>query len=480
MDKETKTHERKKSQGKNATVYPALLLVHPFSYAIPIPRKEPLGRLFLEGLPALSAFVKKMEEEATWEEALSSVSRRHAQFSFDKEGSCWVKDLGSKNGTYIQGKELSGEEQVCVGPWSLLRFGELLFFYHPGLEEELFGEGSAPMGEMIGPWGLQEQKKELAILAARPQKSVLLLGASGTGKELFAKEIAGRLRSKKSCSFWNIAAGPETTFEAQLFGHERGAFTGADKPSLGVIRSAEGGVVVLDEIGELPPDLQAKLLRFLENGEVQPVGATAPVKVDVLCVLSTHRNLRELVKEGKFREDLLARIEFPCISLPSLDARRGDLLAIARSLLGKMQCKAQLSADAAEFLALRAWPRNIRQLRSVLAQSLDAHGMVDMDRLIGASQISARDPSVQAENVDSSSPNIQKNSNESSKARSPLPETLEEILRGLQAHGGVIERYANFLGWSKGGFVAHCKKKGFWDDIPKMKAGRPKTTSRMP
>jgi transcriptional regulator with PAS, ATPase and Fis domain len=171
---------------------------------------------------------------------------------------------------------------------------------------------------------------------------------------------------------FNSATVPKELFEGQLFGYRKGAFTGATQNSKGVIREAEGGTLFLDEIGDLPIDVQAKLLRFLENGEVQPLGAPRPVRVDVRVVAATHRDLRAMVAQGTFREDLFYRLQVVPLTVPALRERRDDILPLARHFLrlGSKGAVPELSAAASARLLEHAWTGNARELRNVLDRSL--------------------------------------------------------------------------------------------------------------
>jgi hypothetical protein len=480
MEDTTQTHQRKQKPAEDHPErVPALIQVHPFSFAFPLPTSILFGRNLLNGKEWFGLSFSRLKDnflqmvntygQTTWNHLIETISRKQVRLFFEGDD-LWVEDLGSKNGSWINGTDrIASGQKKKIENWSVLRLGDLLFFYHPALEKNLLGEGRPPLGDMVGPWGLWELEQELDFLDKQPRRSFLLIGPSGSGKELLAKEIAARVRKGRPCHFWNIAAGPETTFEAQLFGYEKGAFTGAINSSPGVIRAADQGVVVLDEIGELPLDLQAKLLRFLENGEVQPVGATKPVKVDVICILSTHQDLHELVQQGKFREDLLARIELPCLQLPSLEVRRSDLLSIANEILRQIQPGSSMNVDVAEFLMLASWPRNVRQLRSLLMYALDKNGQLDQDRLVRAYKTSQQ----------SSQKSVRANPSDSAEVLKPtqeekdFPQELHEVLKELKEFNNNKTRYAESYNKSPGAFAAHCKKMGFWQEIKEKTGGKP-------
>lgn len=218
-----------------------------------------------------------------------------------------------------------------------------------------------------------------ALAAARKvaptDATVLLLGASGTGKELFARTIHA-LSPRRQGPFvaFNCAAVPETLIEAELFGYERGAFTGAAARHLGRLEQARGGTLLLDEIGEVPPGVQVKLLRALEERAVARLGGTGMVPVDTRVVAATNRNLEGAVREGTFRRDLYHRLNVFPIRLPSLSERREDIPALATHLLGQAAARhgrgaLTLRPAAQGALVLAPWPGNVRELANLLERA---------------------------------------------------------------------------------------------------------------
>ncbi len=217
---------------------------------------------------------------------------------------------------------------------------------------------------------------ETAARVARYDLSVLLLGESGTGKELMARAIHyASPRADNAFVVENCAAIPDTLLESELFGHRRGAFTGAHEDRTGLFQRANGGTVFLDEIGETSPAFQVKLLRVLQEGEVRPVGAAHPIRVDVRVLAATNRDLEQRVHEGLFRQDLYYRIAQTTLTIPPLRERQGDIGPIAARLLQAVGLEmghpaAELGADAMASLIAYHWPGNIRELRNELAQAL--------------------------------------------------------------------------------------------------------------
>lgn len=205
--------------------------------------------------------------------------------------------------------------------------------------------------------------------------TVLVHGETGTGKELVAKAIHSESpRQGKPMISVNCAAIPESLIESELFGHEKGAFTGAASKSEGLVAAADGGTLFLDEIGELPLEAQARLLRVLQEGEVRPIGSTESHKVDVRLVAATHRDLRKLCREGKFREDLFYRINVIQLTLPPLRDRGKDIIVLAEHLLERY-CEQlgksilSLSPETIQAITTYTWPGNVRELENAMQRA---------------------------------------------------------------------------------------------------------------
>ena len=236
---------------------------------------------------------------------------------------------------------------------------------------------SPPVPEIEGMVGssamLREMARMVALVAPR-STTVLIAGETGTGKELVAQAVhRWSTRSSKPFAVLNCAAIPEALLEAELFGHTRGAFTGAVQSRTGRIEAANGGTLFLDEIGEMPLALQAKMLRFLECGELQRVGENDVVHVDVRVVAATHRDLERQVDEGKFRMDLYHRLAVFVVEVPALRERREDIAPLAENFLAQMGKSSPRKRMSAAFLAgLESfeWPGNVRELRHVLERAV--------------------------------------------------------------------------------------------------------------
>lgn len=217
---------------------------------------------------------------------------------------------------------------------------------------------------------------EMAGRVARYDVSVMVLGESGTGKELLARAIHyASPRHGGPFVVENCAAIPDTLLESELFGHKRGAFTGAFEDHIGLFQRATGGTVFLDEIGETSPAFQVRLLRVLQEGEVRPVGAARPVQVNVRVIAATHRLLEQRVRDGLFREDLYYRLAGISITVPPLRDRASDIAPIAQKLLIDVAAElghpgASLPAESMAYLLAYPWPGNIRELRNEIARAL--------------------------------------------------------------------------------------------------------------
>jgi two-component system, NtrC family, response regulator AtoC len=222
----------------------------------------------------------------------------------------------------------------------------------------------------------QEVKEMVHRVAAAESSSVLLLGETGTGKDLFARAI--HYESPRAAKpFMNITctALPESLIESELFGHEKGAFTGATESKSGLFEMGHGGTVFLDEIGDMPPDLQAKLLRVLEERSFRRVGGTKDIHVDCRVIAATHRDLPAMVEEREFRQDLYYRLSTIPILLPPLRGREGDIRLLAQHFLNGFaramgRPVSQLSPAALQRLAQHAWPGNIREMRNVMERAV--------------------------------------------------------------------------------------------------------------
>jgi MoxR-like ATPase len=283
-------------------------------------------------------------------------------------GGLRVADAGSRNGTWVNGSRLAPADRVPLGDGAVVRLGRTLFVYR----EELAGslDPAAPVGGLVGPYGLRGVTEPIAGLPRSRPGNVLVEGETGAGKELVARAAAAALGRATPFAAVNVAGVARGVFESQMFGHVAGAFSDARTAAPGIVVAHDGGTLFLDEIGELGLDLQAKLLRLLENREVLPVGAQRALSVNVLVVAATNRDLEAMVEDGAFRRDLFGRLAMARIHVPALRQRREDLFSVAVELArraGSALAADQVEVEALERLLLEPWPGNVRELDAALA-----------------------------------------------------------------------------------------------------------------
>ncbi|MBI5535075.1 MAG: sigma 54-dependent Fis family transcriptional regulator [Deltaproteobacteria bacterium] len=296
-----------------------------------------------------------------------TVSNRHCVVRC-KGGRLWVEDAGSRNGVYVGGARVQSAQ---LAPGACFVVGHCTIAVRasndapPPIEQ-----GGDCLPRMVGRspamMRVASQVRRLAPLSV----PVLVRGATGTGKDLVARALH-ELSPRASRPYVALNAGAlaKDLASAELFGHDRGAFTGAHIRRDGAFVAADGGTLFLDEIGELSPDVQVRLLRTLEDGEVRPVGAGTPIKVNVRIVAATWAPLEQLVEQGGFREDLYHRLAVGMLSMPSLAERRSDISALVEHFL--KQCEAEvgprrISSAAIGCLAAQRWPGNVRQLKNIV------------------------------------------------------------------------------------------------------------------
>jgi len=234
---------------------------------------------------------------------------------------------------------------------------------------------SDPASIMFGQCEPMQRVFTLIRKVAPTETTVLIQGESGTGKELAARAL--HLMSPRAAApliSVNCAAIPESLIESELFGHEKGAFTGAVGARTGLIEAANGGSLFLDEIGELPAEAQARLLRVLQEGEIRKVGSTQSLKVNVRMLAATHRNLKAMTRSGEFREDLFYRLNVMQVRIPPLRDRQGDILILAQRFLKRQGAKMgkpdlRFSADAVRTIERHRWPGNVRELENAIERA---------------------------------------------------------------------------------------------------------------
>jgi DNA-binding NtrC family response regulator len=314
---------------------------------------------------------------------VAQVSRRHVRLS--PHGSLLViEDLGSRNGTFHDGRRVT---KSVLEPGALLRLGEAMAIVHAARIDERFDYHEIAPG-VFGGATLSRRLRDLPCVAAS-DLPVIVVGRTGVGKEGVARAVHHFSGRRGKLVAINCASVPEPLAEAQLFGHRRGAFTGAERSELGFIAAADGGTLFLDEVLELTPSIQARLLRVLQEREYLPLGETRPVKVDLRVVVASQEPLEHAVRAGKFREDLYARLNGYQITLPTLRDRKEDIAPLFRHFLCQRFGSRAPSASARliEALCLYEWPRNVRELETVARRIATLHGHrseLDLQELEGA------------------------------------------------------------------------------------------------
>jgi transcriptional regulator with GAF, ATPase, and Fis domain len=319
-----------------------------------------------------------------------TVSRNHLAIEVRPEG-LRLRDLGSTNGTLVAGVRVV---EGYVEPGCELVLGETYIRLSAGPEPV---EIPLYPGDRFGPLlgGSLAMRQVFALLerAAQTQTTLLLLGETGTGKDLAAEAIH-QASPRRSGPFVVVDCGsiPEALIESELFGHERGAFTGAVERRTGAFEAAHRGTVFLDEVGELPLALQPKLLRVLERRVIKPIGSSTVREVDVRVVAATNRDLRAEVNRGAFREDLYFRLSVITARMPPLRERREDIPALAEAFLRQVAPDRQLPAALRERLGVYHWPGNVRELRNAVERTvaLGDYGVLHGDA--GASALAAPAP----------------------------------------------------------------------------------------
>jgi two-component system response regulator AtoC len=333
----------------------------------------------------------------------------------------------------------------------------------PDLPEDppCFPASRPPLPRLVSADPSMRQILELARRAARGRCSVLILGETGVGKDVLARAIhAQSERAQQPLVCVDCTALPEALAESELFGHRRGSFTGALEDRTGLIESARRGTVFLDELGDLPPRIQAKLLRVIEAREVARVGETLRRSVDVRFVAATNRDLAADVAAGQFRRDLFYRIAAVTIRIPPLRDRRADIAALARALLAELAGelasgdRPTLSPDGVAALERHPWPGNIRELRNVLERALLMRG--EPAQPLGPGELMLdQPPAAPAAEL----------------AAIPAPDDRRAIEAALASCAGNQSRAAKLLGCSRNTLLARLDRHG----LPRPRKPRPQS-----
>lgn len=303
----------------------------------------------------------------------SWMSSKHAELTKKEDGGWLLRDSGSKNGTYLN-DALCAESLVSDG--DLIHTGNTTFLFRsavqrshlepPDVDASDLRRQSQATQTLCLP--LSRTLKEMARVATS-SVSIILGGETGTGKEVCARYLHETSRRSGDFVAVNCGALPANLVESELFGHRKGAFSGAQTDRVGLVQASDGGTLFLDEVAELPLDAQVKLLRVLQEREIVPLGATRPIPVDLRVIAATHADLEERASAGQFRADLLARLSGVSFRLPALRERREDIGILIHSLLKRIAPEQEhtFEREALWAIALYHWPRNIRELEQALA-----------------------------------------------------------------------------------------------------------------
>jgi len=338
----------------------------------------PSSRHWLEGVGAVRIFrgprgveVRGHTLEVAIEDPYASAS--HALLRLTPDGGFSIRDEGSSNGTYVDG-ELLPAGGARYARTALIEVGRTFFL----VREEGAGSRDSPMASdgsepLTFHAGFTDELQRARRLARRSH-DLLVVGESGAGKEVAARWLHHQSGRSGPLVAVNCAALPEHLLEDELFGHVKGAFSGAQTDRPGLIRAAHEGALLLDEVGEMSPALQAKLLRVLEDRRVRPLGGEREQPVDILVIAATHRDLRAMVDEGKFRQDLHARLGLLTVRVPPVRERREDLGLLIRSVLTPLPAgvkSLRFELETLRRLLLHDWPLNVREMRKLLLAAVD-------------------------------------------------------------------------------------------------------------
>jgi transcriptional regulator with PAS, ATPase and Fis domain len=386
-------------------------------------------------------------------------SRAHARLHVRVEGDAmYLEDLGSVNGTRVKEQALARGQKVRVAAGETIQIGSsVLIVQHrtkraPLLRPETLRDEDAMSAPAAAPDQAMLRMRHLAEKAAVGTINVLITGETGVGKELLA-ETVHRLSPRRNGPYvcLNCAALSETLLESELFGHERGAFTGAVQAKPGLMETAHGGTLFMDEVGELPLPTQAKLLRVLETREVARLGSVKPRKIDLRFLAATNRDLEAEVERGAFRRDLYFRLNGITLTIPPLRARVGEIRRLAETFVQQIcrelgRPEPAIPTKVLALLEAYAWPGNIRELKNVMERAvlLSAGPVIDFEHLpmekLGGGSVPHLQPVAAHLASDAGPPTS--------------PDERQRIIEALSACAGNQSRAAKMLGMPRRTFVA--------------------------
>jgi DNA-binding NtrC family response regulator len=412
-----------------------------------------------------------------------SVSRKHAILRIGQR--MVIRDLGSSNGTRVDDRRLQPGEEAGVRVGTVFELGKTAIILQRArwlaggpASRDTVPPGAAaqpPSGApLVRDQAMHRLYALLDVIGPSPL-SVLILGETGVGKEVFAESVHKRsARALAPFLQLNCAALPESLLEGELFGYEKGAFTGATQAKAGLFESADGGTVFIDEVGEIPMATQAKLLRVLENGHVMRLGALKPKTVDVRFVSATNRDLRALIAEGRFRADLYFRLNGVSMTLPPLRQRVAEIVPLAQMFAERAAARTKRAApvmtkEAEGVLEAYDWPGNVRELRSVIeravvvggGEKIDATDLGLADAPFVPEPVSGRLVSVSAPPPPSARPSSPRFPGAGESLRAEV-EALEKerIVDALAKTGGNQSQAAKLLGISRRNMITRIERYG--------------------
>ena len=357
------------------------------------------------------------------------VSRSHCALERDGDGYV-ASDLGSSNGTFVDGRRT---ESTALKPGSVLRVGDTILVYDERAPLPGLGNVRPEVGRSLGLLAAQH----LADLAATTDDPILIVGPTGAGKELLAQRVHDASGRPGPLVPVNCATMNRDLLGSEMFGHVKGAFSGAQRDRPGLFVEANGGTLFLDEVAELPLDQQAALLRAVQERRIRPVGADREIDVDVRIVSATHQDLEALEASGVFRGDLYARLAGVTIELPGLAQRREEVLPLFRHFLE--DAALTITADAAEALLVYGWPRNIRELRQIARRVRlfgEAVEQIDVDLLPEALTVerTTLDPRSQAPSKDDLIELLRQSDGNVAEVCRALGKHRQQVYRWLKQH----------------------------------------------